>query len=77
MHLDRGEEREREEEEDERVSLVPDTGDADQGFIEVGIGVNAVCGIEHSLTCTMVLGLSDESAVTIEGGDVCQSATEE
>ena len=70
-------EREREDEEDERVSLVPDTGDADQGFIEVGIGVNAVCGIEHSLTCPMILGLSDESAVTIEGGDVCQSATEE
>ena len=46
---------------------IPDACNGDKGFIKVGIVVDEVCSVEHSLASTMVLWLGDSSAVSVEG----------
>lgn len=43
----------------------PDAGDADHRFFEILLGFDAFCRVEHSLTCTLRLGLGDNPAVAV------------
>jgi len=47
---------------------IPDACDGDKGLAEVGVVVDGVGGVEHGLAGTMVLGLSDCPAVSVERG---------